>query len=257
MEASDPQPGVEVPQRSSLAQTDLWSLVEQGSRQCGRQQRARVRHRWRRVSQQISVSLADDRVGDPTTAPALTSGRAPHPCRQPREGVAIKVIAGPGGQTTRPQKLINSYGGGEVSPSLHSAFPAHLGDVPAGHSGSNRSASGAARRPSARRSTTQSRSSSTSTQPWSAARSRTCSSPGSPRRRSKSCSPGRARTSCSPGTPTSTDPEALHGELVHSLEQLHPLNLQCCDRTTMYRVASVSRTRRPGCRRGRRATRLG
>ncbi len=57
--------------------------------------------------------------------------------------------------------------------------------------------------------------------------------------------------------PEFADPEALHGELVHSLEQLHPLNLQCCDRTTMYRVASVSRTRRPGCRRGRRATRLG
>ena len=44
------------------------------------------------------------------------------------------------------------------------------------------------------------------------------------------------------------DPEALHGELVRSLEQLHHLNLQRCDRTTMYRVASVSRTRRSGCR---------
>ena len=30
------------------------------------------------------------------------------------------------------------------------------------------------------------------------------------------------------------DPEALHGELVRSLEQLHHLNLQRCDRTTMY-----------------------
>jgi asparagine synthase (glutamine-hydrolysing) len=43
-------------------------------------------------------------------------------------------------------------------------------------------------------------------------------------------------------------PEVLHGELVRSLEQLHHLNLQRCDRTTMYRVASVSRTRRSGCR---------
>jgi asparagine synthase (glutamine-hydrolysing) len=30
------------------------------------------------------------------------------------------------------------------------------------------------------------------------------------------------------------DPDALHGELVRSLEQLHGLNLQRCDRTTMY-----------------------
>jgi asparagine synthase (glutamine-hydrolysing) len=30
------------------------------------------------------------------------------------------------------------------------------------------------------------------------------------------------------------DPDALHGELVRSVEQLHGLNLQRCDRTTMY-----------------------
>ena len=34
--------------------------------------------------------------------------------------------------------------------------------------------------------------------------------------------------------PEFADPEALHGELVRSLEQLHHLNLQRCDRATMY-----------------------
>ena len=33
--------------------------------------------------------------------------------------------------------------------------------------------------------------------------------------------------------PEFADPEALHAELVHSIEQLHHLNLQRCDRTTM------------------------
>jgi hypothetical protein len=41
------------------------------------------------------------------------------------------------------QKLINLYTGNKVSPSLYSAFPSHLGDVPAGHSGSNKRAPGA------------------------------------------------------------------------------------------------------------------
>ena len=35
-------------------------------------------------------------------------------------------------------------------------------------------------------------------------------------------------------TPEFADPDALHGELVRSVEQLHGLNLQRCDRTTMY-----------------------
>jgi asparagine synthase (glutamine-hydrolysing) len=35
-------------------------------------------------------------------------------------------------------------------------------------------------------------------------------------------------------TPRFADPNALHAELVRSLEQLHHLNLQRCDRTTMY-----------------------
>jgi len=35
-------------------------------------------------------------------------------------------------------------------------------------------------------------------------------------------------------TPEFAEPEALHGELVRSLEQLHHLNLQRCDRTTMF-----------------------
>ena len=35
-------------------------------------------------------------------------------------------------------------------------------------------------------------------------------------------------------TPEFADPDALHAELVRSLEQLHGLNLQRCDRTTMY-----------------------
>jgi asparagine synthase (glutamine-hydrolysing) len=35
-------------------------------------------------------------------------------------------------------------------------------------------------------------------------------------------------------TPEFADPNALHAELVRSLEQLHHLNLQRCDRTTMY-----------------------
>ena len=35
-------------------------------------------------------------------------------------------------------------------------------------------------------------------------------------------------------TPEFADPKALHAELVRSLEQLHHLNLQRCDRTTMY-----------------------
>jgi len=35
-------------------------------------------------------------------------------------------------------------------------------------------------------------------------------------------------------TPEFADPEALHAELVRSLEQLHGLNLQRCDRTTMF-----------------------
>jgi Asparagine synthase (glutamine-hydrolyzing) len=34
--------------------------------------------------------------------------------------------------------------------------------------------------------------------------------------------------------PEFAEPEALHGELVRSLEQLHHLNLQRCDRTTMF-----------------------
>ena len=34
--------------------------------------------------------------------------------------------------------------------------------------------------------------------------------------------------------PEFADPTALHAELVRSLEQLHHLNLQRCDRTTMY-----------------------
>src|SRR5918997_3080888 len=35
-------------------------------------------------------------------------------------------------------------------------------------------------------------------------------------------------------TPEFAEPEALHGELVRSIEQLHHLNLQRCDRTTMF-----------------------
>jgi asparagine synthase (glutamine-hydrolysing) len=35
-------------------------------------------------------------------------------------------------------------------------------------------------------------------------------------------------------SPEFADPNALHAELVRSLEQLHQLNLQRCDRTTMY-----------------------